>query len=72
MGITSRTFDVPTSSQANGVASSTEKISRVKLTDKEKKRLEVLIKDAKSLQDIAMIEKALNEGRLPPGLADEV
>ena len=69
MGIKSRTFDVPSggiSSLANGVGS-TEKVNRVKLTDTEKKRVEQLIKNAKSLQEIARLEKELNDGRIPSG-----
>ena len=68
MGVKSRTFDVPSvgSSLANGV-SSDQKLNRVKLSDKEKKRVEHLIKNAKSLQEIARLEKELNEGRVPAG-----
>ena len=68
MGVKSRTFDVPSvgSSLANGV-SSDQKLNRVKLSDKEKKRVEHLIKNAKSLQEIARLEKELNEGRIPAG-----
>ncbi|MDI1486403.1 MAG: U2 snRNP complex subunit [Ramalina farinacea] len=71
MGIKSRTFDVPSSAlgNVNGVtaASSTDRVSRVKLTEKEKKRVEGLIRNAKSLQEIARLEKELNEGRIPGG-----
>ncbi|KAF7869794.1 hypothetical protein EAF04_004578 [Stromatinia cepivora] len=64
MGIKSRTFD--TTSTTNGVsASSTSKSYRVKLTDKERKKVEELIKNAKSLQEIIKLEKELNEGRVP-------
>jgi U2 small nuclear ribonucleoprotein A' len=63
MGVKSRTFEAPT---ANGIASaSTSKNYRVKLTDKERKKVEELIKNAKSLQDIIRLEKELNEGRVP-------
>ena len=72
MGIKSRTFDVPSSGLANGISSSTDKVSRVKLTDKEKKRVESLIRNAKSLQEIARLEKELNEGRIPGGGEDEM
>ena len=62
MGIKSRTFDIPSSASApiNGMKS-----YRVKLTDKEKKRVEELIRNAKSLQEISRLEKELNEGRIP-------
>jgi len=63
MGIKSRTFDTPS---ANGVsAMSTSKNYRVKLTDKERKKVEELIRNAKSLQDIQRLERELNEGRVP-------
>ena len=72
MGIKSRTFDVPSAGIVNGVgagaaASTTDRVSRVKLTEKEKKRVEGLIRNAKSLQEIARLEKELNEGRIPGG-----
>lgn len=62
MGIKSKTFDVPS---INGVASTSSKNIRVKLTDEERKKVEELIKNAKSLQDIIRLEKELNEGRIP-------
>jgi U2 small nuclear ribonucleoprotein A' len=68
MGVKSRTFDV---SSANGTtAPSAAKNYRVKLTDKERKKVEELIKNAKSLQDIIRLEKELNEGRVPAGAQD--
>lgn len=69
MGVKSRTFDVPsggTSLMANGIESG-DKANRVKLTEKEKKRVELLIRNAKSLQEISRLEKELNEGRIPGG-----
>lgn len=63
MGVKSKTFDA---SSANGTATiSTTKGLRVKLTDKERKRVEELIRNAKSLQEIIKLEKELNEGRVP-------
>ncbi|MCJ1420434.1 U2 snRNP complex subunit [Xylographa parallela] len=64
MGIKSRTFDIPNSASMpiNGTKS-----YRVKLTDKERKRVEDLIRSAKSLQEISRLEKELNEGRIPGG-----
>lgn len=63
MGTKSKTFDTPS---ANGVAAlSTTKNYRVKLTDKERKKVEELIRNAKSLQDIQRLERELNEGRVP-------
>ncbi|KAI9167182.1 leucine-rich repeat domain-containing protein [Paramyrothecium foliicola] len=63
MGKKTKTFDV----SANGSAGSS-KLSRIKLTDKEKKLLQEKIKKATSLQEIIALEKELNEGRLPAGI----
>lgn len=74
MGIKSKTFDVNASS-ANGAAggggSTASKLSRLKLTDKERKKLQEMIKKADSLEEIMRLEKALSEGRLPPGIIVE-
>jgi len=71
MGVKSRTFDVPST---NGTAATSAKNYRVKLTDKERKKVEELIRNAKSLQDIIRLEKELNEGRVPAAAqgADEM
>lgn len=53
---------------ANGSAPSQSRLSRIKLTDSEKKRLQEKIKNATSLQEIIALEKELNEGRLPSGV----
>ncbi len=47
--------------------SSRTKLSRMKLTDVEKKRLQDMIKRAQSLDEIIRLETMLNEGRLPAG-----
>ncbi|KAF2753010.1 small nuclear ribonucleoprotein U2, A [Pseudovirgaria hyperparasitica] len=66
-GIKSKTFDVPSGlGVANGVGG--EKAIALRLSDKEKKKVEELIRNAKSLSEISRLEKALNEGRLPPGI----
>ncbi|KAL8861660.1 MAG: hypothetical protein Q9178_001861 [Gyalolechia marmorata] len=72
MGIKSRTFDIPgaLASTPNGVQASS-KDYRVKLTEKEKKRVEALIRNAKSLQEITRLEKEINEGKIPSGGGDE-
>ncbi|EFR00216.1 U2 small nuclear ribonucleoprotein A [Nannizzia gypsea CBS 118893] len=75
LGIKSRAFDV---SSTLGAAASTsspgdagsEKPLRVKLTPEERKRVEKMIREAKSLQEITRLEKELNEGRIPRGAAD--
>ncbi|EEH40274.2 U2 small nuclear ribonucleoprotein A [Paracoccidioides lutzii Pb01] len=78
MGIKSRTFDVPGSTLKNSTAriASEEQPGgrpiRVKLTEKERKRVEKMIREAKSLQEITRLERELNEGRVPGGaLGDE-
>lgn len=68
MGIKSRTFDVPSGGPADEAPS--DKAVRVKLTDAERKRLEKMIREAKSLQEITRLEKELNEGRIPGGALD--
>ncbi|KAH8678809.1 small nuclear ribonucleoprotein U2, A [Tricladium varicosporioides] len=68
MGVKSKTFDIPS---ANGiVVASSSKNYRVKLTDKERKKVEELIRNAKSLQDIQRLERELNEGRVPVAAQD--
>lgn len=73
-GIKSRTFDVPSTSANRGASTVTsgggDKAIRVKLTDKERKRVEKMIREAKSLQEITRLERELNEGRIPRGAAD--
>lgn len=64
MGKKTKTFDIT----ANGSAQ-TSKLSRIKLTDDEKKRLQERIHKATSLQEIVALEKELNEGRLPSGIS---
>ncbi|PNY25565.1 U2 small nuclear ribonucleoprotein A, partial [Tolypocladium capitatum] len=43
-------------------------LSRIKLTDEEKRRLRDKIKKATSLHEIIALEKELNEGRVPSGI----
>lgn len=68
MGVKSRAFDVAPTNGTTTSASS--KNYRVKLTDKERKKVEELIRNAKSLQEIIRLEKELNEGRVPAGAQD--
>ena len=63
MGNKSKTFDIASHSSAPK-----SKLSRIKLTDVEKKKLQERIKKATSLQEIIALEKELNEGRLPSGI----
>ncbi|KAK4175329.1 leucine-rich repeat-domain-containing protein [Triangularia setosa] len=73
MGIKSKNFDSSATSggKDGGLGGETSKLSRLKLTDKEKKKLQELIKKANSLEEINRLEKALLEGRLPPGIIVE-
>ncbi|KAI0132684.1 leucine-rich repeat-domain-containing protein [Xylariales sp. AK1849] len=70
MGIKSKTFDVSTSNGSTGLSS---RMARIKLTDKEKKRLQDMIRKATSLDEITRLETMLREGRMPAGIhVDEV
>lgn len=68
MGVKSRTFDIPST---NGTSNPSNKNYRVKLTDKERKKVEELIRNAKSLTEIVRLEKELNEGKVPVGAQDD-
>ena len=70
MGIKSRTFDVPSGASGADRGAPADKAVRVKLTEKERKRVEKMIREAKSLQEISRLEKELNEGRIPGGALD--
>ena len=67
-GVKSKTFDV-SGADVNGRAG-TQKGMRTQLTASEKQRVQDLIKNARSLAEIAKIEKDLAEGRIPQGAAD--
>ncbi|WYZ45205.1 hypothetical protein EsH8_VIII_000521 [Colletotrichum jinshuiense] len=66
MGIKSKTLAISASNGTAGAAPS--KLSRIKLTDKEKERLKEMIKKADSLQEIIRLEKMLTEGTIPAGV----
>jgi len=70
MDIRSKTFEASTSSLSNGSGASglSMRLSRIKLTDKEKKRLQEMIKRATSLDEITRLETMLREGRMPAGV----
>jgi U2 small nuclear ribonucleoprotein A' len=60
------------SAGANGSATAApSRLSRIKLTDEERKRLQERIKKATSLAEIIALEKELNEGRLPSGIHED-
>lgn len=80
MSTKSRKFDVVTGggggrrTAAGAVGSgldASSRLSRIKLTDPERKRLQERIKKASSLEEIARLEKELSEGRLPAGIYAE-
>jgi U2 small nuclear ribonucleoprotein A' len=66
-GSKSKTFD---SSTASTKGASTSKAMRTQLTASEKKRVQEMIQNARSLAEISRIEKDLAEGRIPQGAAD--
>ena len=72
MGIKSKAFDASTPGVGAGDSASSAglatRMSRIKLTDKEKKRLQDMIKKATSLDEITRLETMLREGRLPAGV----
>ncbi|KAF2771493.1 L domain-like protein [Teratosphaeria nubilosa] len=51
----------------NGVARG----KRLQLTEREKARYSALVNKATTLAEVQRLEKMLNEGRLPPGVAEE-
>ena len=63
----SNTFDVPMTNMDNPSAGQTSKLSRLKLTDKERAKLQDMIRKADSLEEIKRLEDALDQGKLPPG-----
>ncbi|KAI9368458.1 leucine-rich repeat-domain-containing protein [Aspergillus egyptiacus] len=69
LGVKSRAFDASAAAGGAGAGerAPTERGIRVKLTDKERKRVERMIREAKSLAEITRLERELNEGRIPGG-----
>ncbi|KAI1007870.1 U2 small nuclear ribonucleoprotein [Podosphaera aphanis] len=63
----SKAVGVPTSDRSMEASS---KNYQVKLTDRERKKVEELIRNAKSLQEIIRLEKELNSGRIPAAALD--
>lgn len=61
MGVKSRTFDLGPST------STRDKEFSTRLTDEERKTLEARIRNAKSLDEVAKLEKELREGMLVTG-----
>ncbi|CAK7202462.1 U2 snRNP complex subunit [Sporothrix eucalyptigena] len=74
MSVKSKKFDVVSglgrSGASNGAdAPAPSKLSRIKLSEGERKRLQERIRTATSLDEIARLEKELAEGRLPTGIS---
>lgn len=66
MGVKSRTFDL-----GGPPGAAKEKEFRTKLTDAEKKAIEAKIKAAKSLDEIARLEKELRDGTIIMDMMEE-
>ena len=47
------------------------KAQKVKITEKEKKKFEALVRKAKTLAEVQKLEKAFSEGRLPAGVGED-
>ncbi|KAK3318681.1 leucine-rich repeat-domain-containing protein [Apodospora peruviana] len=70
MGLKSKTLNVAgaTGPSGNAATAQPSKMSRLKLTEKEKLKLKDMIRKADSLEEIMRLEKALAEGKVPPGV----
>lgn len=66
-GVKSKAIDA---GAVNGRAHTTGKAFRAVLTETEKKRVQEMLQNAKSMAEIDRIEKDLSEGRIPHGAAD--
>lgn len=68
-GVQSKTVDT---AMTNGRSATTSsgKLFRAVLSDSEKKRVQEMLQNAKSMAEIDRIEKDLAEGRIPKGAAD--
>ena len=60
-----------TSFNAAPTVNGTGKGAKVKITEKEKRRFEALVKKAKTLTEVQKLEKAFAEGRLPTGVGED-
>lgn len=66
-GVKSRRFEA---GKVNGQVGAGGKTFRAVLSESEKKRVQELLQNAKSMAEIDRIEKDLAEGRIPHGVAD--
>lgn len=69
-GVKSKTFDANSATNGKSGPTSGGKAFRAVLSDNEKKRVQKLLQNAKSMAEIDRIEKDLAEGRVPRGAAD--
>ena len=69
-GVKSKTFDSGPTTNGKTPAASGGKAFRAVLTDSEKKRVQEMLQNAKSMAEIDRIERDLAEGRVPRGTAD--
>jgi U2 small nuclear ribonucleoprotein A' len=60
------TFDVGPATNGTG-----SRDIRVKLTEKERKRVTDMIKNARSIKEMEELEKMLSEGKIPGGILDD-
>jgi U2 small nuclear ribonucleoprotein A' len=68
LNIKSRTFDAGSIDTPAGGSSEMSTGVRVKLTGKERERIMQLIRNAKTMAEIARLEKELTEGKIPGGV----
>lgn len=69
-GIRSKAFDAGANTNGRVPAGSGGKAFRTVLSETEKKRVQEMLQNAKSMAEIDRIEKDLAEGRIPRGAAD--
>lgn len=69
-GVKSKAVDAGAATNGRAPSASSGKAFRAVLTDKEKKRVQEMLQNAKSMAEIDRIEKDLAEGRVPRGAAD--
>ena len=60
-----------TAAASSSAANGETRAMKAQLTAKEKKKVEKLIRNTKSLSEIARLEKELAEGRIPAGVMDD-
>lgn len=69
-GVKSNVLDGHAATNGRAAAGSSGKAFRAVLTETEKKRVQEMLQNAKSMAEIDRIERDLAEGRVPRGAAD--